>query len=248
MTLENIRTKKPIVHCITNYVVANFTANGLLAVNASPIMADAAQEVEDIVSISDGLLINIGTLNERTVQSMLLAGKKANKQNKVVVLDPVGCGASSYRKQITEQLLLEVKFTMIRCNAGELAALCNIDTVSRGVDAGNVSFNMEEAAKTVAQKYHCIVAISGKSDFITDGVDSHYVAGGHHWMEQVTGSGCLLSALAVAALASSSTTALQAAYTLHQDYKKIASKAASNSTALGDFQIALLNELHKGDN
>ncbi|GEK34992.1 hydroxyethylthiazole kinase [Kurthia sibirica] len=248
MTWDTIRAKKPIVHCITNYVVANFTANALLALHASPIMADELLEVEDVTTLSDGLLLNIGTLNERTVKSMLVAGKKANDLHKFVVLDPVGCGASAYRKLVTQQLVQEIQFSMIRCNAGELAALSNIDNMSRGVDAGDVNYNITAAAEALAIQYQCIVAVSGEVDIITDGLATSQVTGGHRWMEQVTGAGCLLSALCVAVLASSPANPLQAIVALHKDYKKMAEQAALTSPALGDFHYSLLNQLHLGVN
>lgn len=244
MSIQSIHSTKPIVHCITNYVVTNFTANGLLAVGASPIMADEIQEMHDIVQISNGLLINIGTLNTRTVDAMILAGQAANKKGVPVVLDPVGVGASKYRKQTVEQLLQHVQFTAIRCNAGELAALAEIKVTSRGVDAGEVSFEIEEAAKQVATRYKTIVAVSGVEDLITDGTTVHIINGGHAWMEQITGAGCLLSALTAASIASH-TDALQSVITIHKDYKQVAETAHHHSNGIGDFQMHILNQLQQ---
>ena len=110
MSLIKIRKKNPLIHCITNTVVTNFTANGLLAIGASPVMSDEPLDVEDMVAIANGLLINIGTLNKNSVEAMILAGKKANELNIPVVLDPVGAGATTYRKEITKNLLKEIKF------------------------------------------------------------------------------------------------------------------------------------------
>lgn len=244
MSIQRIHSTKPIVHCITNYVVTNFTANGLLAVGASPIMADEIQEMHDIVHIANGLLINIGTLNTRTVDAMILAGQAANKKGIPVILDPVGVGASKYRKQTVEQLLQHVQFSAIRCNAGELAALAEIKVASRGVDAGDVSFEIEEAAKQVATRYKTIVAVSGVEDLITDGTTVHIINGGHAWMEQITGAGCLLSALTAASIASH-TDILQSVISIHKDYKQVAEIAHHYSNGIGDFQIQLLNQLQQ---
>lgn len=244
MSIENIHTTKPIIHCITNYVVTNFTANGLLAVGASPIMADEVQEMQDMINISNGLLINIGTLNARTVEAMILAGQAANKKGIPVVLDPVGVGASSYRKQVVKHLLKNIHFTAIRCNAGELASLAEIKVASRGVDAGDVVFEIEAAAKQTAIRYKTIVAVSGAEDIITDGETVQIVHGGHKWMEQITGAGCLLSALTAASLSSSPST-LQAIISIHENYKRVAENAYKQSNGIGDFQIHLLNHLHQ---
>ncbi|HWT27027.1 MAG TPA: hydroxyethylthiazole kinase, partial [Mobilitalea sp.] len=123
--IEKIREKSPLVHCITNYVTVNDCANILLACGASPIMADDRLEVEEITSISNALVINIGTLNERTVDSMLAAGRKANELNHPVILDPVGAGASRLRTDTVKRLLSEVKFSVIRGNISEIKAVYN---------------------------------------------------------------------------------------------------------------------------
>lgn len=127
MIFQTIRQQQPLIHCITNYVVANFQANGLLALGASPVMADDSHEVEEMVAIAEALLINIGTLNDRTKEAMLLAGKKANTLGIPVILDPVGAGATVYRKETVHQLLTDIQFAVIRCNKGELAALVNVE-------------------------------------------------------------------------------------------------------------------------
>lgn len=135
MSLNLIRTHRPLVHCMTNAVVMNFTANGLLSVGASPIMADAMEEVSDIVQIADALLINIGTLNARTVASMNLAIEIAAEKNIPIVLDPVGAGASQFRLKTVQQMLVNKQVTLLRCNAGELAAIAGANWEAYGVDS-----------------------------------------------------------------------------------------------------------------
>lgn len=243
MSLVKIREKKPLIHCITNTVVTNFTANGLLAIGASPVMSDEPLDVEEMVSISNGLLINIGTLNKRSVEAMFLAGKKANELNIPVVLDPVGVGATTYRKEVTENLLKEVQFDLIRCNAGELAAISGVIWQARGVDSGEGEMDVETCAKEVAKKYQTIVAVSGKEDYVTDGENGYEIVGGHELMTQVTGTGCLLSAICAGAL-SIEGKKISLIQEVLADYKKVAECAAVKPN-LGDFQVEIINGLHK---
>ncbi|MEC1177388.1 hydroxyethylthiazole kinase [Metasolibacillus meyeri] len=244
MTIDKIKQKHPLIHCITNYVVANFTANGLLAIGASPVMADEVSEVEEMTAIANGLLINIGTLNQMKVPAMLAAGKAANKHGVPVVLDPVGVGATSYRKQVIQDLLQQVKFTLIRCNEGELAAIAGVAWQAKGVDSGQGTIDTVAVAQEVAQKYDTIVVVTGETDIVTDGTIVEQIAGGHERMTAVTGSGCLLSALCTAALTvEGESTANLAA--LLQTYKQIALEAANNSTYIGSFQVEILNGLEK---
>lgn len=244
MVFQTIRKQNPLIHCITNYVVANFQANGLLAIGASPVMADDSHEVEEMVAIASGLLINIGTLNERMKESMLLAGKKANALGIPVILDPVAAGATTYRKQTVQQLLEEINFAAIRCNIGELAAIANVEWQQKGVDSGSGSISLEVEAQKVAQLYNCIVIVTGEKDFITDGEHQQWVTGGNLQMTEVTGTGCLLSAICCASYVVGNKPFDQLIETLSL-YKKVAEQAASSTPYIGDFQIAVLNELHR---
>ena len=142
--MERVREKKPLIHNITNYVTANACANILLACGASPIMADDPEEVEEITALCSGLNINIGTLSSRTIPSMLAAGKKANSLGSPVLLDPVGVGASGFRKETVERLLKEIHFTVIRGNVSEIKILAGSDVNLRGVDADGADRVTEE--------------------------------------------------------------------------------------------------------
>lgn len=243
MILQEINNKKPIIHCITNYVASNLQANGLLAVGASPIMADEQLEVEDITQISDALLLNIGTINERVLKSMIIAGKKANSLGIPVVLDPVGVGASAYRKAAVKQLLQEVQFTLIRCNQSELATLADRKIISRGVDAGEEMFNFAQTAMVLSVVHSTMIAVSGETDYIVEQQNVKKVTGGNALIEKMTGSGCLLSSLCTAALTVSDQR-FEAIYQLHHEYKHIAENAFSNDSRLGEFQVNIINELH----
>ncbi|MEK9198382.1 hydroxyethylthiazole kinase [Ureibacillus sp. 179-F W5.1 NHS] len=242
MTLSSIRKKNPLVHCITNYVVANFTANGLLATGASPVMADEMEEVEEMVSIANGLLINLGTVNVRTLESMMIAGKKANELNIPVVLDPVGVGATKYRQRAIKDILEKVNVQLIRCNMGELATIAEVEWQGRGVDSGNGDMDLPTVAKQVAIKYNCLVAVTGSKDFLTDGYLEYWTVGGHELMTQVTGTGCLLSALSAAALTLEGNP-LSNLCELFMDYKRVA-ELASDHLLLGTFQEEIINSIH----
>lgn len=195
--LREVRIKNPLIHNITNYVTVNDCANAILAIGASPIMADDVAEVEEIVSISSALVINIGTLNQRTITSMIIAGKKANELHIPVVLDPVGAGASSLRNKTTQEILSEVKIDIIRGNLSEISFVAGLSASTKGVDTSKADErnDAEAIAKSVANKYSCVVGITGQVDVISDGIRVAKVANGHKLLSKVTGTGCMTSAL-----------------------------------------------------
>lgn len=245
MILNKIRKKHPLIHNITNYVVASFQANGLLAIGASPLMADDALEVAEIVPQVDALLINIGTINPRTKEAIIVAGKEANKQAIPVVLDPVGVGISQFRKEVVQELLENVQFSLIRCNAGELASIANVKWEQNGVDSGQGDMNIADEAKRVAAQYNCYVIVSGEEDVLTDGNRVSFISGGHVQMTEVTGTGCLLGSICAAALTLNPEDSYQHLYDTLATYKLVASNAFETSPLLGDFQCSILNELHQ---
>ena len=205
---ENLRSRCPLIHNITNYVTVNDCANMVLACGASPIMADDAAEVEEITAICGGLNINIGTLNSRTVTSMLLAGKKANQLGHPVVLDPVGVGASALRLRTAQELMARVTFTVLRGNVSELRALAGGQEHTRGVDAGGADAVTEAElergvafAKGTARRTGTVVAVTGAIDLVSDGEQCVVIRNGRPEMSRVTGTGCQLSALCAAFLA-----------------------------------------------
>lgn len=203
--LHNVRKSKPLVHNITNYVTVNDVANTLLALGASPIMADSAKEVADITSISQALNINIGTLNQDKVHAMIQAGKKASELKVPIVFDPVGVGASDYRTQTAEYFLKTLDLTVIKGNASEIKALANGSGLTQGVDASvndqvtdaSLQVNLDLAKKS-AQKTGAIVIMTGPIDLVTDGDKAFRVDNGHPMMGTITGTGCILSAITAA--------------------------------------------------
>ena len=215
---ENLRRTCPLIHNITNYVTVNDCANMVLACGASPIMADDAAEVEDITTICGGLNINIGTLNSRTIESMLKAGKKANALGHPVVLDPVGAGASALRTGTAYRLLDEVRFTVIRGNISEIRTLAAGSGTTKGVDADTADKVTDETldktvafAKAFAARTGAVVAVTGAIDIVADGERAFCIRNGHPMMSAVTGTGCQLSALTAAFCAANPDKPLEAA-------------------------------------
>lgn len=202
-----VRDRKPLVHCVTNYVTVNDVANVLIACGASPIMSDDVAEVEQITAICDGLVINIGTLNERTRPAMMLAGRKAAELGHATVLDPVGAGASDLRTKTASDLCDAIPFTLIRGNISEIKTLAGETARTHGVDADMsdlVADGLEEAASIasgLARRRHAVVCITGAKDILTDGDSTYVVSNGHVLMSRITGSGCMLSAVMAAFLA-----------------------------------------------
>lgn len=203
--LKAVQEKMPLIHNITNYVTVNDCANILLACGASPIMADEISEVEDITSICGGLNINIGTLSQRTIPAMLLAGKKANELCHPILLDPVGAGASALRTDTAHKLLDEVKFTVIRGNISEIKALALGSGSTKGVDADVTDcvteknlLNTVAFAKSFAAKTGAVIAITGAIDIVADRDIAYCIRNGHPAMSRITGTGCQLSAMMTA--------------------------------------------------
>ena len=216
--LENVRAKSPLVHNITNYVTVNDVANVLLAAGGSPIMSDDADDVEDITSICGGLNINIGTLNKNTIPSMFLAGKKANELGHIVLLDPVGAGASRLRTDTANRLMQEVRFDAVRGNISEIKTLCTGSGSTKGVDADAVDAVTEEnldngvqLVKTFAAQTGCIIAVTGAIDLVSDGARCWCIRNGRAEMSRITGTGCQLSALMTAFLVANPDRKLDAA-------------------------------------
>ena len=216
--LENVRAKSPLVHNITNYVTVNDVANVLLAAGGSPIMSDDADDVKDITSICGGLNINIGTLNKNTIPSMFLAGKKANALGHIVLLDPVGAGASRLRTDTANRLMQEVRFDAVRGNISEIKTLCTGSGSTKGVDADAVDAVTEanldngvQLVKTFAAQTGCIIAVTGAIDLVSDGERCWCIRNGRAEMSRITGTGCQLSALMTAFLVANPDRKLDAA-------------------------------------
>jgi hydroxyethylthiazole kinase len=193
--LQAVRSKAPLVHNITNYVVMNNTANALLALGASPVMAHAKEEVADMVKIANSLVVNIGTLSPHWVEAMALAMEAAKKKGIPIIVDPVGAGATPYRTRTLHELMDENYPDIIRGNASEIIALHSADAQTKGVDSTEASDSAREAAFYLSDKYDSVVVVSGKVDYIIEGTNVIQVRNGNELMAKVTGMGCTASSL-----------------------------------------------------
>ncbi|MDD9303013.1 MAG: hydroxyethylthiazole kinase [Desulfobacter sp.] len=240
----SIRQKSPLVHNITNYVVMNNTANALLALGASPVMAHAEDEVEDMVSIAGALVINIGTLSPEWVRSMVKAAKKAKENATPIVLDPVGVGATPYRTDTARDLVKEAPPEIIRGNGSEIMALSQAGVTTRGVDSTSGADQAIESAKNLNTVFKSVICVTGKTDYILAKDFLATIDNGHEIMPRVTGLGCTATALCGAFAA------------VNLDYKKAAAHAmavmgiagemaAENAKGPGSFQVAFIDALYQ---
>ena len=216
--VENVRKNVPLVHNITNYVTVNDVANVLLACGGSPIMSDEPEDVEDITAICGGLNINIGTLNKSSIEGMYRAGRRANELGHVVLLDPVGAGASALRTNTAVGLMDGIRFTAIRGNISEIKTLALGSGTTKGVDADVADAVTEESldsavkfAKDLASKTGSVIAITGAIDLVADADRCYVIRNGRPEMGRITGTGCQLSGMMTAFLVANPDAPLDAA-------------------------------------
>jgi len=193
--LNLVRQKSPLVHNITNYVAMNFSANALLAIGASPVMAHAVEEMEEMTAIADALVINIGTLDSQWIEGMLKAGIAMRKRGGVIILDPVGAGATKFRTEMAWKIINACHPDVIRGNASEIMALTNSNVRSKGVDSLEDSLDALDSANVLAKLSNSIVTISGPIDYITDGNRVETISNGSPMMKRVTAMGCTASSI-----------------------------------------------------
>jgi hydroxyethylthiazole kinase len=240
-TLAAVREKTPLVHCLTNIVVAQWTANVLLALGAAPAMVDNAHESGPFAAMADGVLINLGTPYDDTTAAMTAAVASAVQEHTPWVLDPVAVGPLAWRTEVAFRLLEVGTPAIIRGNASEILALAG-GSGGRGVDSVDTPEAAMGAGQALAARYGTVVAVSGPVDHITDGERMVKVANGHPWMTRVTGVGCALGAM-MAAFASRTNDPLLAAVAATATLTIAAEKAAETSRGPGSFAVALLDEL-----
>lgn len=238
-----VRTKSPLVHNITNYVVMNNSANALLAIGASPVMAHWTSEMEEMTAIAGALVINIGTLDDKWIEGMIAAGLAASRRGTPVILDPVGAGATSQRTEAALRIIEQCRPTIIRGNASEIMALVDAGIKSKGVDSSASSDDALESAKRLAAATGAVVVISGETDYITNGTAVFTVEGGSPIMTSVTGMGCTATAVvgACAAVVADPMVAATAAMAL---MSLAGERAAEYSRGSGSMQVNFLDELY----
>lgn len=242
--LEAVRRRRPLVHCVSNIVSANDCANLALAVGASPIMAQAPEEMEAIAAASDAAVLNTGTPEEEKFRACLLRGQTAQKLGQPVVLDPVGVGASPWRLEWTEKLLENFTPSLLRVNPGEARALLHQESRSQGVDSPTALDSAQQGDLTLrlSRELKTAVLISGPEDFISNGTVLRKVSGGSSLMTQVTGTGCMLSVLC-GVFAAVEPDILAAAVTAVAFWKSCSRRAEERAEGRGpgSFRAALLD-------
>ena len=241
--LVALRKKKPLIHNITNYVVMNYTANALLAMGASPVMAHAHNEVEDMVAFAGALVLNIGTLSDDWISSMIKAGKKASQLDTPIILDPVGSGATPLRTKTAKSIISETSIKVIRGNASEILSLGDENSKTKGVDSIHSVEEAAEAARNLAQELGTTLAITGPVDLVTDGTRILRVSNGHPLMGYVTGTGCTATAT-IGAFLTVDNDPVSATATALSFFGLAGEIAAETASAPGTFMIQMLDALY----
>lgn len=241
--LNKLRETRPLVHNITNFVVMNFTANILLAAGASPVMAHAENEVEEMVGFARALVLNIGTLTDDWVDAMVKAGQKATSLGVPIILDPVGAGATALRTTAAKRILAETSVSLVRGNASEILALAGAQANSKGVDAADSVEQATEQAIRLAAELKVPVAITGPQDLITDGSRVIRVNNGHPLMSCITGTGCGATAI-IGAFSGVDPDPVSAAATALSYYGLAGERAAVDASGPGSFMIRFLDALY----
>jgi hydroxyethylthiazole kinase len=242
-----MREQKPLVHQITNYVVMNETANATLALGALPVMAHAAEEVEEMARLASSLVLNIGTLSSHWVESMLRAGTVATERGIPVVLDPVGAGATEFRTQTSRRILDAVGVTVLRGNAGEVATLVGAAAEVRGVESMSSDIDAPELAREAARRLGVVASVTGPVDHVSDGGRVLAVSNGDALLATVTGTGCMSSALTGCFLAAKPDAPLEAAAEALAAFGVAAEDAAAGADGPGTFHARLYDALYTLD-
>ncbi|SFF62950.1 hydroxyethylthiazole kinase [Blastococcus tunisiensis] len=242
---EALSANAPLVHCLTNTVVQTITANALLAAGAAPAMVDAPQEAGDFAAVASAVLVNVGTVHERTAEAMRLAARSAGAAGTPWVLDPVAVGGLAYRTDLAAELA-GLRPTVVRGNASEVMALAGAGAGGRGVDSTAGADDAAGAAADLAARTGGVVAVSGEVDLVTDGRRVVRVHGGHVLLTRTTGAGCALGALVAAYLAVTDDP-LTGTVAAHAHVALAAERAAALASGPGTFAAAWLDALDAVD-
>jgi hydroxyethylthiazole kinase len=247
MTIEQLRRETPLVVCITNDVVKDFTANGMLALGASPIMSGEKSEAEDLMKVASGLLINIGTADENKKSLMQKMVSEANKNNVPVILDPVGYGASSFRRTLVDNLIEDYDISLIKGNAGEIYSLAGGESASRGVDSIEET-DTKEIAELCYKKLNIPILVTGETDAFVSSEEQLTMTNGHELLGKITGAGCLLGSVITAFVAVEKTVG-EAVTNAVSYYNLCAERAGEALTvqAPASFRTAFIDQLYIND-
>ena len=260
--IKNVKEKCPLTHCITNFVTVNDCANAILAIGASPIMAEELDEVEEIINISDALVINIGTLKHPQIEAMKISSAQANKTNIPITLDPVGVGVSKLRNNTTIDLINNYNISTIRGNITEIKTIAKLFNVTdetntaKGVDVcnddiitkDNLKANGKIIAKT-AEKLNTVILASGPIDILSDGKTTIAIYGGDEMMPLITGSGCMLSSIVGSCIGATNPFdgTLLAILAMNKAGEKARAKIDEENLGTGSFRTLLIDALYKTD-
>ncbi|HUK66427.1 MAG TPA: hydroxyethylthiazole kinase [Anaeromyxobacteraceae bacterium] len=238
--LEEVRRKAPVVHHLTNWVTIYDCANIVKVFGASPVMAHAPEEVEEMVGIASALVLNIGTLTVEFVESMKKAARRANARSIPVVLDVCGAGATRLRDAKCAELLEAARIDLVKGNASEIARVAGEAVATRGVDAAEVEKDLAELARALARARSCTVVVTGREDIVTDGVSTFRIKNGHEMMSRVVGTGCMAASV-IGAFAGVERERVRAAVAGLVSYEVAAELAARSARGPGSFKEALFD-------
>lgn len=241
--IKTMRDKTPLIHCITNYVTINDCANILLSYGASPAMCEAYDEVYDFVAMSSALYINLGTLTKEQEAAAILASMSAKNHNVPVILDPVGCPAMKRKVEVIKRISEVGRIDIIKGNIGEIKYLSGMNSETRGVDSIDNGENALEACLKLSERYNCVVAATGKRDYISNGKQGAVINNGTEMLTKVTGTGCMLGALC-AATAASSEDKFMSTITAILSMNIAGEKAYREAKLPGSFKIALVDSIY----
>lgn len=240
--INKVKELNPLVLHYTNNVTITDCANTTLAIGASPLMSFSYEEVGDIIKVASSVVINIGTMNSDMLDLFVLAGKTANKYNKPVILDPVGVFATKARSELTNKLLNEVKFDVIRGNISEIQFLGGLDVKGKGVDSFDDGSDLSDIVKVVAKKLECVVVASGKTDVISNGDKVYKIFNGSRKLKYITGTGCMSTSL-IGSFLPSTKNKLEAAVIGTLAMSLSGELADKNNPPIGTFKTELFNNM-----
>lgn len=240
---EKVKEQNPLVHHLTNWVTIYDCANIVKVFGASPVMAHASQEVSDMVQIASAVVLNIGTLTDDFIESMIVAGQAANKKGIPIVLDVCGAGATAFRDSKCLKLLSSMHVDIIKGNSSEIARIAGEQVKTKGVDAVNVDKDVSEIARKLAASQKSIIVVTGKKDVISDGVETAFVNNGHEMMSCVVGTGCMAASV-IGTFAAVEKDFIKAACAGLCCFEVAAELAAANSAGPASFKEKLFDEVY----
>ncbi len=241
--VQKVREQKPHVFSIMNEVAANFSANGLIAIGASPSISNTPKEAKELSQLASAVVLNVGTLSEDRAEAMRIAGQAANEAGVPVILDPIAIGATKFRTDVMNNILETVTLAAICGNAGEIAVLGEALDRTTSPDSG-LAENDPAIAKKVAQKYGTVVISTGETDVITDGTRVTLCTNGHEIMENITASGCTHTAILGAFVGVATDDVYEACVESSVSYAIAGELAMKKAEGPGSFIPAFLDQLY----